>query len=1131
MLSLKRRMFRHVVAMAGRASKPFRAWVVLGAPRRLMELVWDRTFTAQFVSQHSALRWVDRSLVKLGCPPRLLSSTVMIPPLDCEPTPRSAFGGFQSLLWTNHSTSTAFAIFLNTASILGLACWLAARVWPLSPAVLDPGPTLNTLAQVAGGVFATIVTVVVFAIGLTSQRPGTWIYMPFVARRHHVFVIAAFCAGVGLVDAVYPSISDLTGTSALRYLLWAHVALMPVIVGLTLWLMCQVIESASGSDVSTTLEVFRSAMRRQAEIDRTHDASAGAFLSRLRSTGIEFDYWAGRLGSTAKGAQRVVGKSSDRTIIDIDREAMDRLVAICQPLAQHVAFSLLGGPTVRGSKGGILHISLRQLGAQTSALPVDEARSRRVDAHITAPSMLSDFVTEAQIAQLEQVTESLFVYGDNTSSSEDLRQFFERMQSELQRAARAGDVVSLKARFEDYREFLRAWLEIAGPGTVPNRPSLFLPVEPRFVGPLEVNLAEVIRSAAQSEDAASYGALVDWLFAIVAAADDHDAAGLFREAAHFTALAYYLASKTQALRDGVRTIFDAAAEGMLMRRPSLRRLSGNASPTAHHTPAESAKRFAVIGSLLSMIRYAVEAGDELTANMLLDRLSRNAYANGRRSNRMGVPSTADEGEALVTYAFVVVIGWSLLIVRRQSDRSDAARSAMKRALTLVPSQHYLVALWEIVRGESSTENKIDTALEVSHWELRSEEHRSGIVHPSTWSEGWLEDGFWLAMLHAPRPHATELRGYFRAAPRRWLWKSEGLSARLDQIHTAAHGVPPADSSARDSVVELVTRRERVAEASALRSQLNEPISANRQFTLRTEITQSLANHRTWWWAMVPHVLTSSSHVSHRAATHIFHVHRDYLIENNNWAAGYGNFIAEDLATYEALELVHRLETTLDTGTDLASLVQLAASVRKGVEVLRSRGMSPNLLIVPPQNRFACALFRRPLWDKSTGRRSEWGESSVGTWEGLNVVRCPYANTGSVIIADAAAAFVRNNTTPQPPDVKIEDLDEKAKESMLARMTDDGVEPLPSTNDIRVKVTVSLLPSVEITTRAAAYKIDVSHSDGCYAMEPGDTVYHRSTCPEIEGAEDIELSLGIRLEGEPQNRTPCDICKPATWDGE
>ncbi|MCZ6543509.1 MAG: hypothetical protein O6768_07570 [Planctomycetota bacterium] len=207
-------------------------------------------------------------------------------------------------------------------------------------------------------------------------------------------------------------------------------------------------------------------------------------------------------------------------------------------------------------------------------------------------------------------------------------------------------------------------------------------------------------------------------------------------------------------------------------------------------------------------------------------------------------------------------------------------------------------------------------------------------------------------------------------------------------------------------------------------------------------------------------------------------------------------------------------------------------IRDAKRELVNRGYEPNLLIIPNEGRFAGAVFRKPLLQVEEQR--EFGNVGYGVWEGLHVLRFPYIDPVSIIIADARQLFGIVQEGPIGVEVSIRELTTDELEKLLEQSSDQASSEIQRP---KVLVTARVRPLLGIAKREeksmpdAAIALDVKNSDGAYAMRSDDSKYHRPSCREIESKDDVEYSLVRHLPEETKDRDPCDVCHPERWNAE
>lgn len=1079
----------------------------------------------------SRSRWLDRLLHKCGAEPRLASTAAARSIQQSANAADSTLGWkIREWLWREHSAIGAIGVFIAISLLIFNFCVGAALLIPVAPATSNDLAILGTVAQVAGGAFGTVITVVVFAIGLVSQRTdGTAMYTPFVARRYHVFVIAALAASICLVNTVGPLMGDWFGLISMKYLLFTNVVTIPVVIFTTLWLMCRVIEAAGGADLRSTIPVFRSAMNRLAAHDRVLSETTQQFVAAISKSPLKLDYFAG-YSSTVKTDGRFFGPGQESLVIDVDLHVLGQIAELAKRFDNTVEFSLLAAPGLIGDKRGVLYLTTDC--AKESVRPMSVSGDSTDSQPPTTIVTLEKVLGIDSVNELSSIANRLFRFGKRPESDTDLRQFFARAQADLERVALSGDSVTFKARMDDYRDLVGEWLAATGPTATMQRPGLFAYKEPRFVGPLEIDLANILRVSVRSGDFFTYKVAVDAVFGLISDANSHDAVNLYQEASGVLDFAFYLAMEKPEFRTQSRDLFDRRISLPLYERKSLR-----VTPTDSIEPRrnlkderESAMRHAILGSLLSMIRRAVEAGETETANMLIDRMTHNAGIDDRHALGGQVAPQVDDGKSLVQYALIVIVGWCQHMIQEEHAQHVSAIAVIKHALRAMPPRHVLVGLWELYHGSQSPRSAVDERLRLSRWDLREDERRVGMVFTRLGGNDWITDGYWVAMLQARSPHDFELRNFFPAPPSRWLWKTAELEERLSRLQVA--GSAEAQEAARKGVLELIRQRQRLGEAAVLRKIAQTPLSGRRKEDLCSHIIAGVAKHR-----KLPEMFRLYSVASPEAGLvplpvrMLDEIPREDLLEITSGGGHYGEWIAKKVVGRESQQLFFSMERTLTNVDTPFSLKSAGEAVQSAVKVLANRGFRADLLILPPQARFAFALLGRPMWVQAPEEVADWGNGSKGVWEGLTVLRCPYANTSSAIVADSRALFGKAARWNTRPTIKFTDSSKTTNREFLSQVNEVGTGRLPDSADLRVKVVVSLRPIIGIADLNAACRLDVTKGDACFAMRLGDSLYHRAACSAIDGADHLMFSLSNRLDGEKNERTPCTLCKPEKWDHE
>jgi hypothetical protein len=259
-----------------------------------------------------------------------------------------------------------------------------------------------------------------------------------------------------------------------------------------------------------------------------------------------------------------------------------------------------------------------------------------------------------------------------------------------------------------------------------------------------------------------------------------------------------------------------------------------------------------------------------------------------------------------------------------------------------------------------------------------------------------------------------------------------------------------------------------------------------------------------------------------------------LIPKSNWASGFGRFIGEDAALWESVLLVGLAEQYSPQGQPLKSLAELPELIRDARRTLVNQGVEPNLVILPLEDRFAGALFRKPLWEIDA--RGEFGQISYGQWEGLHIVRYPYIDPKSIVVADSRCLFGLTGPSASPIEVSVRELSrgeiEELQKKRESRIDDQPGRRVEAQVLVRVFTAPILGIIVDDKDRAeGSISLSIQDSNAGYAMFPGDSLYHRPSCPLVEGHDEVQYALIRHLPEETTDRAPCPTCHPERWNHE
>src|SRR4029079_18810273 len=87
------------------------------------------------------------------------------------------------------------------------------------------------------------------------------------------------------------------------------------------------------------------------------------------------------------------------------------------------------------------------------------------------------------------------------------------------------------------------------------------------------------------------------------------------------------------------------------------------------------------------------------------------------------------------------------------------------------------------------------------------------------------------------------------------------------------------------------------------------------------------------------------------------------------------------------------------------------------------------------------------------------------------------------------------------------------------------------SQLQCKASIELPSRLGIADQSAAISIDLSQSNGNFAMIEGAKDYHRPWCSLTQEWNDLKFSLHPHLRNDKEERRECEQCKPDRWDLE
>jgi hypothetical protein len=248
-----------------------------------------------------------------------------------------------------------------------------------------------------------------------------------------------------------------------------------------------------------------------------------------------------------------------------------------------------------------------------------------------------------------------------------------------------------------------------------------------------------------------------------------------------------------------------------------------------------------------------------------------------------------------------------------------------------------------------------------------------------------------------------------------------------------------------------------------------------------------------------------------------------LQTKNSWSHGFGSFLGETIAKYEAMRLFGAAEESSPEYAMCLALRQLSNQIKDAKLALISMGYNPNIVVIPDYDRFQFALFRQPPWSYRSSRKN-----GCADWEGMHVIKWPYTDPNSILVADIHSFFGMVGRTEPAPEFRIKDPSEAERTQFRETILHvNELEELPKNNELRAIATGTLAPAIGIADQKAALRINLGKCNGMYAKL--DDTYHRPWCAAIADVQNTTYTLFYpRSSNAPK---PCPLCNPETWDLE
>lgn len=537
--------------------------------------------------------------------------------------------------------------------------------------------------------------------------------------------------------------------------------------------------------------------------------------------------------------------------------------------------------------------------------------------------------------------------------------------------------------------------------------------------------------------------------------------------------------------------------------------------------------------LLSLFRTAVQARRTEDAWNFADRLRRARSELAEWSDAFGITELARARNTLIV-AEIYLIGWCIRDMS-QPTPGDAAREILSRLVDDesdsggLPSRETLLQAWEEVSSSDDGGGLIDA----TRWD-RDESMRTGIVYTSS-GPSWPTHGLYAALCVAESEPSWHVNRVLKPIPPANTPSADEVQTQLTSLldtnvirEMLSLGGDDVRNHAIAEVTQLFAHRRRHRKLQELRKVVQSPVSATAIEQLRTAAAVSALKEPS-----LAHAFLQLGVAAPAAATAEFlpvglHIDQPKALLVEGLASSYinaGDVMGSRLIqTWQSRVLFELEQLTMAKSTAQAEQ-DLPTRIAAAADLLRSRGLEPNVLIIPRQQRFIQPFFASTFaWQR--GRREDLGDDHLGIWHGIHVFRCPYANAAAAMLMDTRSLFAASGEAADLL-VEVTPVDQLAHQAMLehGEQVSDEAE-VPNARDVRATVKTTLRGPLMLCRPSAAVKVDLDLSLLGYVQPAGSNQYHRPGCVHASGP-GSSLSRNDPATGE--LRAPCPACNPDEWD--
>lgn len=1115
-------------------------------------LLDQRVWLTQIVRLRG-FKWLDKPLATLLLlEPRYLSNRVRIQRLKAPPV---SVWWLRRWLWSQDSSPlTSSIILLLIAVDLVLLSYVIGTVFlpssnPVSGTISWVSPDLISVTGFVGAVLGSMQALIVFAVQLrSSQNTNALPVSTFFSRKYHAHEILALASGIALANIIVVHTGPLLAGSSHAHDAWQSIYLPMLIINiisisamlmLNIWILANIVADANESDVEAVLPVFAHAM----SVVRT-GRSRVAMLQQLYLIEVatnKFSY--NPLAGISKDG-KAIGLGLEGVLRDLDCSLLMRARDYSERIQvlESVEFLVAIGDELKPDAGLWTRLDRNQLksieldedeeaskagGRERHSSDIRKTTTRVVENHnITKIEKCGEWVT-----MLRLIRRACVIGEFGISHDRDVQNFFAGLSRSLCSLAREARIVELRERLSELEKLLGVWLDLLPDNyELPSRIDMLVYRDKYFLGPLSVELYDVVDQAVQSKDQWAVEVVLEGAWHLANTSFNHEQAAIAGQYLGYGGYLYRQCQRNEELALAVGKQLDGQVGSLISMK--LTRSHNSTDPN------EIEKLYSIMRYIMSLIDAAIQFAQIEHAENFADRIFRYLEYPQHQINSENARVQISP-RSVVGYIAVLLVGWSIeLLVKKPNTHKAVAQKVMQTARKHLPEQEILIAYWELFNQESKGyEREIDWKMGVARWDVAEWDRvwRSGISQSVGGGRGaWIRTGFYASLLMSKSRSWIKLDQVCpNAIPKRSLWNPESTEIALRELSgQEGVGIPKDNIDEKiTSIVGMVRQRARIAESKHLEYVLEADLDQKRlsdfQVEARGEYIQQQAWHDAFHSLGLANVEAKAwPFITRRALL----VPREALLAETSYVSTSGGILGHITSQWESIRLVGAVEGVGVDAQPIDRLDEIESVVRNQIELMRRRGSEPNVIILPRDERFVTALFRKPSW-QIEGRRGH-GEASIGDWEGIHVIQFPYTDPQSILILDSRQALGETGVRIEQAEIEIQDhpddkdILQKWREAQMA--LDDSEKPLPDSGTIDVLAKMAMPPRIGIVDPTAICRIPIDDTDVCFVIEENTKIYHRPGCAQIP--EGVPTQRFVSVIGQLEY-TACPVCQPDEWGEE